>query len=142
MKKLNFITLLLLAGCASAMSSLDLVSFNQKMRFQIPQNVNKVNSCEALKETSYDVFYSDDNPKCLKKHIKSMEDAGAKVDQAKTDAEKLSLLKSIVFAYEKVASCKATSDLTLAELSNYEDHSVDYRTVIYYDGAYNICSKS
>lgn len=141
MKKLNLINLLLLAGCASTVSSMELFTLNQKSQ-SIPDNL-KVYSCETLKAKSYDVFFSEENQKCLKIAAKELETAEEKAQKAKTNEEKQQLNKLVLKAINKLQNCKATEDLTLEELNKFgTDQQPNLDIINYYKSAYNKCNSS
>lgn len=141
MKKLNFISLLLLAGCANTLSSMELFTLNQDSK-SIPHDF-KVYSCETLKTKSYDVFYSDENQKCLKNAGIELETADAKSKKAQTDEDVLQASKILLKTMNKIQSCKATEDLTLRELNKFGSPlHPNYNIINYYKSAYNKCGSS
>lgn len=145
MKRFCLIVILFLVGCTMILEKSNFDSLNARSGYNFPDKQALIHSCLQLKEESYDVFYTDENQKCLKENAQKIQNLSDKIDQTEDLIEKEKLLNDILASSEKFDACKITKELTVGNFNKTSDRWQSNKywrrdgIIDYFIEAYQIC---
>ena len=144
MRKISWLTILLIGGCTLIIEQSNLVSLNDSSEFRFLDEQVFVRSCRQLKEENYDIFYAAENQKCLKENAKQMQKLFEQIEQTNDLIKKEKLLDDVLAGSEKFDACKISKWLTVASFAKQSNDSVVAywkrdKIIAYFTQAYRIC---